>query len=184
MEIPLTIEVRLNLLVEYKQIKEKRKANNINIILLKDDGYSPKQISSILHLDEDTIYSQLQKFNSVSTISDFTKDSYTGYFGKLDSFELAKLRNYIKITLITDIKQLFSYIEQTFNVKYTADGLRKVLLRIGFSYKDLVLLSVKIDTEKQQIFVRDYQKLYAELTENEAIIFIDGTVRRCGSSTT
>lgn len=174
MEIPLTIDIRQSLLVEYKQIKDKRKANNINIILLKDDGYTPNQISAILHLDEDTIYSQLQKFNSVGSITDFTKESYLGYFGKLDSFELAKLRNHVKTTLITDIKQLFSYIEQTFNVKYTADGLRKVLLRIGFSYKDLVLLSVKIDIEKQQSFVKDYQKLYTELTDNEAIIFIDG----------
>ena len=71
MELPLSSDLRKEILIRYKKSKDKREANYLNIILLKDDGYSQKEIASILRLDEDTISTWVKKFEEASNLSDF-----------------------------------------------------------------------------------------------------------------
>ena len=43
MELPLSSDLRKEIIIRYKKSKDKREANYLNIILLKDDGYSQKK---------------------------------------------------------------------------------------------------------------------------------------------
>ena len=53
-------------------------------------------------------------------------------------------------------------------------GMTKWLKRKGFSYKKPSLVPGKADAEKQRQWIEEYQKLKADLSENEVICFTDG----------
>lgn len=51
MELPLSPEIYTNAHLLYKNTKDKRLANYLNIVLLKYKGYSQIEIADILNLD-------------------------------------------------------------------------------------------------------------------------------------
>jgi transposase len=55
-----------------------------------------------------------------------------------------------------------------------AQGMQRLLYKLGFSYKQLSLFPSKADLAKQREFVKEYEKLTDNLTDKEEIVFIDG----------
>ena len=62
-------------------------------------------------------------------------DSYKGYWGRLDSFQISAFRKELNENLYTDAKSVANWIQQTFGIVYTPQGVVDLLNRIGFTYK-------------------------------------------------
>ncbi|MCP4160129.1 MAG: IS630 family transposase, partial [Deltaproteobacteria bacterium] len=104
---------------------------------------------------------------------EYLKDNYIAYWGKLDSFQLAKLVEELTTNLYHTASEAADWIEKEFGVKYNHKGLVKLLHRLGFVYKKTKLIPSKADAEKQQEFVEKFNELKDNLKDNEVIYFGD-----------
>lgn len=107
-------------------------------------------------------------------MSDWLGNEYNGYVGKLNQKELDMVSTYVEEQVITDSKQVVRYIKSTFGIDYKIDGVTKMLHRLGFSYKQTVILPSKLDPEKQATFQKQYEELKSKLKDGEKILFADG----------
>lgn len=174
MELPLSEEDRVLIRKLHRSERDKKNADRLKIILLLDKGYSQREIASVLLLDEDTIGRWVKNFESSSSLEKWLRNNYVAYRGKLDTEELSQVKCYVKENIIVDIKQVIAYVKKQFSIDYSPSGMRSVLHSLDFSYKQLSLFPTKADIEKQQQFVIEYEQLNKNLTEEEAIVFIDG----------
>lgn len=173
MNFPLTDELYQDIVKAYKQAKDKRSANYLNIILLKHKGYLQIEIADILNIDENTVGTFIKKFSCSTTLSEYTALNYTIYAGKLCSRFLGAIDSFIEDGTFSDTKPIISYIKIRFNVVYSTSGIRKLLKRLGFSYKEKVALPSKLDVAKQEEFVKKYKLIERTLTDKCAIFFMD-----------
>ena len=173
MNFPLSDELYQDIVKSYKQAKDKRSATYLNIILLKHKGYLQVEIADILNIDENTVGTLVKKFSISTTLAEYTELNYTYYAGKLCSGFLAAIDRFIENGTFSDTKPIISYIKTRFNVVYTTSGIRKLLKRLGFSYKEKVALPSKLDVSKQEEFVKKYEQIESTLTDKCAIFFMD-----------
>lgn len=173
MDFPLTDELYRDIVKAYKQAKDKRSASYLNIILLKHKGYLQIEIADILNIDENTVGTFIKKFSCSTTLSEYISLNFTIYAGKLSSRFLGSLDSFIENGTFSDTKPIISYIKTRFNIVYSASGIRKLLERLGFSYKEKVALPSKLDTAKQEEFVKQYERIESTLTDKCAVFFMD-----------
>ncbi len=157
----------------HKKEKNKRRADRIKMILLLNKGFSQKEVSELLLLDEDTITTWKNKFQNRTDNESWLSDNYVPYFGKLSIIEMSRIRSYCMSFKVSTKEEIKSFIGTNLFVKYTLSGLQKMLIRIGISHQKLHRLPGKAETVKQAIFASKYYQQIDQLLENEAIMFID-----------
>jgi transposase len=174
LRVQLTPDERTELIRLEKQIPFKGVAIRIRIILALDLGYSIKEVSEILLLDEDTITKWKQKYLQSKYLSDWLGTEYLGYQGRLTTDQETKVEEYVSLKVVTDSSEILTYIKDTFGIKYTIDGVTKLLHRLDFVYKQTVVVPANVDPVKQAQFIKDYTLLKEQLRSDELILFLDG----------
>lgn len=170
----LTVEERKELLKLEKHMPHKGVAIRIRIILALDLGYDAKEIAEILLVDEDTITKWKKLYEQSHYLSDWLGDANNGYRGRLTREQERLVEKYVKEEVITDCQQVVAYIQQTFGMSYTIDGVSKLLHRLDFVYKQVIGIPGKLNEEKQMAFVKAYGELKENKKEDEVILFGDG----------
>lgn len=157
----------------HKKETVKRRADRIKMVLMLAKGFSQKEVSELLLIDEDTITTWKNKFLNRTDNESWLNDNYVPYFGKLSTLEMSRIRDYTKVFKVATKTELNHFIATNILVKYTLSGLQKMLRRIGISHQQMHRLPGKTDVTKQAIFVEKYEQLIKQLPENESIMFID-----------
>lgn len=170
----LTVHERKELLFLEKQIPHKGVGIRIRIILALDLGYSATEVAEILLLDEDTITKWKKLYEQSKYLSDWLGDANNGYRGRLTREQETMVEKYVKEDVITDCQKVVEYIENTFGITYTIDGVSKLLHRLGFVYKHVLLVPGKLNEEKQAQFLQEYLQLKEDIKDNEILLFGDG----------
>ncbi|MCP4355804.1 MAG: winged helix-turn-helix domain-containing protein, partial [Proteobacteria bacterium] len=155
-----------------KCTKDAKDYKKIAVILGLDSGFSYAALKEILSLDETTIR-RYENIYLADGFKEYLKNNYIAYWGKLDSFQLAKLVKELKTNLYHTTSEVGDWIEKEFGVKYNHKGLCKLLHRLGFVYKKTKLIPSKADAEKQLGFVEEFNELKDNLKDNEVIYFGD-----------
>lgn len=175
--ISLKPDQRKGLLLQAKQIKQDvKKAIRIRVILALDAGYSEKETAEILLIDTDTVTNIKKKYEKRQLFTDWLKDEYKGYQGRLIKEQETELDAYLQNedVVITDCKQVIAYVKKSFQVSYSIEGITKLLHRLGYSYKYLVTIPGKLNANEQELWLSAYKDLKEDLKEDEVILFQDG----------
>ena len=106
--------------------KKKRHYVKCTVLLNLNRGFFVDSLSEILGLDRSTIYNYQNDYLS-NGISDFLSDNYLGFWGKLDSFQLAALNNQLRSHLYRTSLEVAQWIYEQFGVCYDAKGLTSLL---------------------------------------------------------
>lgn len=114
--------------------KYKRHYIKVTVVLMLDLGQSPLDIALFLGIDDGTVYRHLENYQAKG-LDKYLENNYVGYWGKLDSFQLAKLREELKRQLYENAAEICRFIKAEFGVEYLAEGIVPLLHRIGFEYK-------------------------------------------------
>lgn len=154
--------------------KDAKTVIRIRAILALDAGYRIKDVANILGLDEDTVTKWRNKFKKRRLLTDWLATECHGYTGRLTADQEQAIEQYVTEQLITDCKQVVVFVRDHYNIDYTADGITKLLHRLGFAYKQTTLVPGKLDEQAQAAWLKGYKKLAARLPENEVILFGDG----------
>lgn len=174
MAINLTPEEYVILRAEYKSSKDRKHSERINIILLLHKGYSQREISDILNLDEDTVSKWKIAFVERKDTKSWLSTNYAGYFGKLSTCSISDLRKYITTFKVSNKAEIQSYLLQTLKAKFSLSGLQKLLTRTGFSYQTIHKLPGKCPIEKQEKWIINFKKLLENKTPEQVFLFMDG----------
>lgn len=73
------------------------------------------------------------------------------------------------------VKQIIIYVQSNYGKNYSIDGMTHLLHRLKFVYKKTKVLLGKVDTEKQEVFKTEYQKLKTTKKPEDKIYFVDAT---------
>lgn len=170
----LTALERKELVKLEKTIPHKGVAIRIRIVLALDLGYSMKEVSEILLLDENTVSRWKKLYEKSKLLSDWLGSKQNGYQGKLTHDQEEIIANFVNNGVITDCQEIVNYIKDTFDISYSVDGVTKILHRLNFVYKKTVIVPGKLDPTKQKQFLKEYKDLKKNLKITEKILFLDG----------
>lgn len=165
----LTDEKRKELRVAHRKERDRRVADRIKAVVLKDQGWPCTKIAEALMLDEETITEHVDSYLKNQKL----KPENGGSECKLNDEQLAELIKHLDEYTYTKTKDICAYIEKKYGVSYTVGGLTTLLHRIGFTYKKPKETPGKADPERQQVFITAYEELKKTTPENEPILFID-----------
>ncbi|NJK83667.1 MAG: IS630 family transposase [Saprospiraceae bacterium] len=171
MSITINTDEKLALKKLQKQVQERWLYVRITSILMLSEGFSVFQISNILGIDDNSVYRYQKAYNELD-LTVFLSRDYQGYFGKLDSVQLGKLCAELNSKLYTSTQEVCLYVQKTFGVKYSCQGMCHLLERLGFSYKKTKSVPCKADKSKQEAFLEQLAVLLAE--EDTVVYYTDG----------
>ena len=152
--------------------KYKRDYVKVTVLLMLDLGETPQKIALFLGTDDSTIYRHLENYQT-NGLDKYLENNYGGYWGKLSSHELAKLRKELKTRLYENAREICEFIKNEFGVEYRVEGLVPLLHRIGFEYKKTKQVPSKADAVAQAEFLDNFAELQAKKAEDEVHYFID-----------
>ena len=176
MEGDFYIEKKSRLVLEeyHRACLDKKTADRIKAILLISDGFSYAQIEKILLLDERTL-NRYKKIYQERGIDGLVANNYQGRQCKLSEEQIEQLKDELRSRLYQTAGSVCEYVEKTYGERYSTKGMVQLLHRMGFSYKKTSVIPGKMDPEKQEVFVKTYQKRYKKLPEDEKVYFLDGS---------
>lgn len=171
-KINLTKEEKKELKKIQKKTKDNRIYKKIATILGLDRGVDYATLADMLSLDEVSIR-RYEKGYLEKGKEEYLNNNYSGYWGKLNSFQLARLINELNNKLYQTTQEITDWIKKEFGITFNSQGLVHLLKRIGFVYKKTKLIPSKADIEKQKTFLEYFNKLRKGLNKDEVIYFGD-----------
>ena len=171
MKITLSPEEKQALEIQHYQEKNRRKADRIKAILLRNDGWALSKIAQALRLHNDTVSRHIKDYLDNQCL-DF---NYKGSDERLTEDQSVELSQHLEENLYAKVIEIISYVSDTFGVTYSVSGMTDWLRRHKFSYKSPKGTPSKGDISKQREFVEIYQQLKGlSLANDEPIFFSDG----------
>lgn len=152
--------------------KSKRDYVKVTILLMLDLGETPQKIALFLGIDDGTVYRHLENYQTTG-LDKHLENNYTGYWGKLSSHDLSRLRTELKTRLYENAQQICGFIKAEFGVEFRAEGLVALLHRIGFEYKKTKQVPCKADEAAQAEFIAKFEDLQVNKEADEVHYFID-----------
>lgn len=170
MEIDLTSEQKDALEKQHKMERDKRVADRIKAVLLTAEGWTQIQISQALRLRAETIHNHLLDYIKEEKLKPTNAGSQT----KLSSVQTCELIRHLETNTYLKVLHICGYVQKTYRIFYTLNGMTKWLHAHGFSYKKPKGTLLKANAQKQAEFIAYYEKLMKQTPGNEPILFGDG----------
>jgi transposase len=127
---PLSSEQKDYLELRHRYEGDKRVADRIKAVLLKNEGWKNKAIAQALRIHEETVRYYITDWTSDEKLKPENRGSYS----KLDDAQTRVLERHLEETTYTLVIDICAYIERTLGVRYTVSGLTKWLYQHRFSY--------------------------------------------------
>ena len=152
MKLELSDNEVLELKILHRAERDRKKCDRIKAILIFNKGYSAVEIGGVLLIDENTVSGWKDRYLNRKDTQEWLLTQCIGYQGKLSEDQETEVDKYVQKNLISDARQVQSFIKKGFQKTYTISGAIERLHRLGFNYKQTTLMPAKIDPEKQAQF--------------------------------
>jgi transposase len=166
----LTDEQRLQLRDQHRHERDGKIRDRIKAVLLHDEGWSMKMIAQALLISEDSVYLHIDAYKRIQKL----KPESGGSSEKLSIEQSQKLEEHLYEHTYLYVKDIIVYVQVTWKISYTIPGMTNWLKRHRFSYKKPALTPGKANFQEQKAWLNAYENLKQNLSEDEAICFIDG----------
>ncbi len=153
--------------------RDKRSAYRLNAVILLGCGWTPKQVSDALLIDESTLRSYVTRYRR-GGIDKLLKDEYSGGLSYLSVVERQELEAHLRAHTYLNTQQIIRYVERRYGVHYSVSGMTDLLHALGFTYKKPKIVPGKADPQAQKDFLEGYEKLKQNKGEKDPIYFMDG----------
>ena len=161
-------------ILQQKYKTDQRKSDRIKAILMLNDRYSAEETGSVLMVNINTITGWKKRYLNGRNGLDCLLNRYEGYLGKLTEKKEEIITDYVSQNIISDSKQVQQFIKNQFEIDYSRTGVKELLHRLGFTYKQTTLIPAKYNPEKQAAFKEAYDEFVPNLKEDETLVFMDG----------
>jgi transposase len=169
MKIQLTQEQKKELESQHRKERDSKVCDRIKAVLLSSEGWTQSQIAQALRIHETTVAMHIQEYLDKNKL----KNESGGSSSKLTVEQTNELICHLEKNTYPDTKKIIAYVQNTYAVKYTQQGMYNWLKHNKFSYKAPKGVPLKCDIARQNAFKEKYNKLKSNLGENEKILFMD-----------
>ena len=156
----------------HRKQRDRRLADRIKAVVHLGSGWSVSQVAEALLLDETTVRNWLEKYQQGGTDELLTL-CYSGKEPLLTEKQQQELAQHLDEHTYLASKDIRHYVKKKYHVAYSASGMKDMLHCLGFSYKKPTHVLGKLDSEKQEAFVEDYEKLLKTKGKNDPVLFAD-----------
>jgi transposase len=161
---------RQELLSRHRRERDRRVADRIKAVLLRDDGYSYAEIAQVLFLSDEAIRQHIDDYMGKHKL----KPENGGSKPQLSDEQTSKLLAHLDERVYVDVKDICNHVRAHFGVIYSRSGMTQFLKRNGFSYHKPAPVPAKADKARQEAFIAFYENLKKTLPDDEKIVFMDG----------
>lgn len=172
--IELDDHTRALLKKEQKVNRDKRVYVKVTVLLMLDQGLDIALIASCLGIDDSTVYRYVQLYRSSSSLSDYITNNWVAYHGRLDEQQESALKTEVSSHLYTTSAEVCAWILHTFGVRYSTQGVVKLLHRLGFVFKKAKHVPGFADVDKQMAHLAKFEGFIAQKDEKNILYFNDG----------
>jgi transposase len=166
--------------IERKQIEKRQRLNNDHRIgvrlwalLWLDEGKSEKEVAQLLHRNARTVRNWLRLYTTQGLEALCTLQ-YQGSKGQLSQAQGQQLREEVKSGRFRSARQVRQWLQDTFGVRYSESGTKKLLQRLGCSFHKASGFLFKAKRDKQEAFVAKYEAQRQEVGPTCRRYFVDG----------
>lgn len=159
----------------HKQIQDRRIADRFKAVLMRNEGYKWEEIARILMLDDSTVRKYMKVYETEGSEGLLWWECRGGNHRKLTEEQEASIQEHLEEHTYQTAKEVITYIQDLYGVKYSLDGITKLMKRLGFVHKQFSTVPAKADSVAQEAFVEEYEKLKSEMGKDEVILFGDAT---------
>jgi transposase len=138
----------------FKQADNRRIAERLHAILLLDAGQNADAVSTILHIHPKTLKRWINAF-AVGGEEALTTFKYVGGDGWMTDEQLQQFTAWLDGD-VRSTAEAISWVEEQFELSYSESGMRKLLKRLDYRYKQPTVLPAKADVEAQADWVESY----------------------------
>jgi transposase len=171
-EYQLTAAQIASLKALHRTLREKRLADRVKAVALLGSGWTPQQVAEVLFLDEKTVRSYFAHYTQAGE-KGLVQLSYQGKSPSLTDAQQEGLARHLDENTYLDSGAVRRHVAKIYGVKYSPTGIKELLHRIGFVYKKPKHVPGKLDPEKQEAFLAEYEKLRKTKGKNDPIYFAD-----------
>jgi len=154
-----------------REVKERWQYVRVTSILMLSKGFSADQTSKILGIDDNSVYRYQKCFKEESLEALLSRDYKINAY-KLDHVSVLKVKEELTNKLYLTSKEVCQWVEDTFEITYTEQGMIRLLHDLGFSYKKTKSIPCEASKEKQETFLKDLDLYLSE--QNTATYYTDG----------
>lgn len=170
----LSLHERELMIEAHRAEHNKRDADRIKTILYLDEGKTYEEISKLLFLDDTTIRRYRKEYED-GGLEVLLKDEYAGRAGSLSVVQETELHTHLEHNTYHRALDICAYIEKTYSVRYTPEGLVHLLHRLKFSYKKMKQVPGKADPVRQREFLKTYESIKQGMGGEDELYFLDGS---------
>jgi transposase len=138
----------------FKQTDDRRVAERLHAILLLDSGQNADAVSSILHIHPKSLKRWVKAFARGGEHA-LTSFKYVGGDGWMTDEQLHLFTTWLDSD-VHSTAEAISWVEEQFGLSYSDSGMRKLLGRLDYRYKQPSVLPTKADPEAQAAWVDTY----------------------------
>ncbi len=140
----------------FKQTDDRRVAERLHAVLLLDSGLNADAVSSILHIHPKTLKRWIKAFSNGGEAA-LTNLKYVGGDGWMTDQQLQLFTTWLDTDVRSTVEAI-AWVEQQFGLSYTDSGMRKLLKRLDYRYKQPALMPAKADLQAQAAWVKTYSE--------------------------
>jgi len=138
----------------FKQTDDHRVAERLHAILLLESGQNAQAVGRILHVHSKTLRRWVKAFASGGEDA-LTNFNYVGGDGWMSDEQLRLFTTWLD-TDVRSTAEAIAWVEQQFGLSYSDSGMRKLLGRLDYHYKQPAVLPAKADSEAQAAWGETY----------------------------
>jgi transposase len=138
----------------FKQTDDHRIAERLHAILLLDSGQNADAVSTILHIHPKTLKRWMSAFVSGGEAA-LTSFKYVGGDGWMTDQQIQQFMTWLDSD-VRSTAEAIDWVEQQFELSYSDSGMRKLLKRLDYRFKQPSVLPAKADVEAQAAWVESY----------------------------
>lgn len=170
MGIIIPDELHIALRARHRKERDRRAADRIKAVILRDQGYSYEEIAEALLVTDEAVRSH---------VADFLREEKLmpengGSDPQLNKEDTAKLLSHLESHTYLYVREIVAYVEQAYAIKYSVPGMTAWLHRNGFSYHQPAVVPAKADKAKQEAWLAWYENLKKTAGYEDHILFGDG----------
>lgn len=138
----------------FKQADDRRVAERLHAILLLDSGRNADAVSAILHIHPKTLKRWIKAFASGGEAA-LTSFKYVGGDGWLIDEQVEQFTSWLDMD-VRSTAEAIAWVEEQYGLSYSDSGMRKLLKRLDYRYKQPTVLPAKADPVAQAVWVETY----------------------------
>ena len=150
-QLMLSNEEKQELKKRYQETNNRRWQERIQCVLLKGQGLTLEAIGEVIPYNINTISEWIRTY-AEKGLEAICVWQYQGSPCHLTSEQQQKLKAEVTQKQYTRVQDVVRWVQDTFEVSYSDDGMRELLHNLGFSYQKGQLVPGKADGDAQVLF--------------------------------